>query len=146
MLSVIRGLRIGSQWLWMLLLAAATARFVWVAAQPILAQPVEPAAAVVAKPVDDVVKTIVPQAPGPAPEPAAPAPVVSDQIHVMLLVGHKQPRSKVLINGAFVGQTTYASDFSCKRGESLAFTIVPARGPKVETVRKCEGQTLVVSE
>jgi hypothetical protein len=67
-------------------------------------------------------------------------------VHLMLLVKHAQTGSKVLVNGAFLGHTTYASDFSCTSGELLTFEIVPERGPVIERKYKCRGQTLVVSE
>ncbi len=148
MLSMIRNLRLGSQWLWLLMFAGLAVRFAWVAAQPVLAErekPAVPDPAELARQAkaaaDAVAKTIAPAVEKP---PVVEAP--AEEIRLMLLVKHSQSRSRVMINGAFVGQTTYASDISCKRGEPLEFQIIPPHGKPVERHYKCEGQTLVVSE
>lgn len=153
MITLVRTLNQIAQWACAVLLCLSAGRFSWVAAQPWLAllPASKSAAPAVGAP---------PQAP-PAELPRRePLPSLNDNphkedptqapgtpsLHLMLLVSHGRERSKLSINGAFVGYTTYASDMTCTRGEILKFRIEPERGPAIERERRCEGETILVSE
>jgi hypothetical protein len=81
----------------------------------------------------------------PSPSSAASsAPVV--RVQALLSVKHGVQRSEVYVNGELVGNTPYAGDLNCKRGEPVTVEIVPRRGPAIVRSPICRAGTIEVAE
>ena len=136
----IQRLRIGAQWLTLLLGAALIARFGWIAVSTVSGTP---------SPGPERPRVRAPE-PSPTQEPAPELP--PDQppddtkVRVMLSVSYSKGPASVYVNGQPMGQAAFVGEFYCERGDELTIRIEPTRGAPIEGVRACVPGFIVVSE
>lgn len=68
------------------------------------------------------------------------------RLHTVISVTHGNQRSEVYVNGELMGNTPYAGDVSCKRGELVSVEIAPRNGPPIVREVMCQSGPMEVSE
>jgi hypothetical protein len=68
------------------------------------------------------------------------------RVNTMLSVKHGSQRSEVYVNSEFMGNTPYAGDVSCTRGESVSVEIVPRNGPPILRSVACQSGPMEIEE
>jgi hypothetical protein len=68
------------------------------------------------------------------------------RLHTLISVTHGSQRSEVYVNGEFMGNTPYAGDVSCKRGEPVSVEIAPRNGPPIVREVICQSGPMEVAE
>lgn len=66
------------------------------------------------------------------------------RVQALLSVKHGTLRSEVYVNGELVGNTPYAGDLNCKRGDPVSVEIVPRRGTPIVRSPLCRSGTIEV--
>jgi hypothetical protein len=162
-LQTIRKVSPVSQLLLALLLAVLAARFAWLAAEPWTGEAAQQVKKKVpnrsaqpetrSRAVESVGKsTSYTQSPESSPRPprskAAGAAKGGGRfrVHTLLSVKHGAQRSEVFVDGEFMGNTPFAGNVTCVRGEPVSVEIAPRNGPPIHRSVTCQSGPMEVSE
>lgn len=70
----------------------------------------------------------------------------SSSLRLTLSVLAGSERSEVFVNGRRLGASPYLGDYTCKRGESLRFEVVPKNGPLIVRHAVCQGTAVRIRD
>ncbi len=71
---------------------------------------------------------------------------VPELIHPKLYIDVGAERSKVFVNGSYVGHTPYIGEVGCRVGELVEVDVDPPVGLPLHFTGRCEGTTLTVKK
>lgn len=82
------------------------------------------------------------------PKTAAGQTTIRERVMIgtVLSVKHGTQRSGVYVDGELVGNTPFAGDLSCRRGEPVTIEIVPRKGPAIVRTPVCHSGAIEVFE